>query len=123
MGSRRATAPRRTPHKEKALGDYSALGIKGRYVQEGVVMDAFGVRLTLSTFTEAAYRRTGAELKDTGIRDENGLEPIPAFSSPAKSAIQPNGIIHDATYSADDSMDIDQSKTLPELHLLHVNHC
>lgn len=55
-------------------------------------------------------RRTGVELKDTGIRDENGIEPIPSFSSPAKSAFQPNGISHDVTTSADESMDIVESK-------------
>lgn len=55
-------------------------------------------------------RRTGVELKDTGVRDENGIEPIPSFSSPVKAAIQPNGISHDATQSADDSMDIVESK-------------
>ena len=56
-------------------------------------------------------RRTGVELKDTGVRDENGIEPIPSFSSPAKSAFQSNGITHDVTDSADDSMDIVESKT------------
>lgn len=65
--------------------------------------------------TETQYRRTGAELKDTGARDENGLEPIPSFSSPANPALQPNGITLDATYSADDSMDIDQSEQSLEL--------
>ena len=55
-------------------------------------------------------RRTGIELKDTGVRDENGIEPIPSFSSPAKSAFQPNGLSHDVTDSADDSMDIVESE-------------
>ena len=55
-------------------------------------------------------RRTGVELKDTGVRDENGIEPIPSFSSPVKAAIQPNGISHDVTQSADDTMDIVESK-------------
>lgn len=55
-------------------------------------------------------RRTGVELKDTGVRDENGIEPIPSFSSPVKAAIQPNGTSHDVTESADDSMDIVESK-------------
>ena len=56
------------------------------------------------------YRRTGATLKDNGVRDENGFEPMPSFSSPAKSLLQPNGFSHDATNSAEDSMDIDQSE-------------
>ena len=55
-------------------------------------------------------RRTGVELKDTGVRDENGIEPIPSFSSPVKSAFPPNGIQHDVTDSAEDSMDIVESK-------------
>ena len=55
-------------------------------------------------------RRTGVELKDTGVRDENGIEPIPSFSSPAKPAFQQNGITHNITDSADDSMDIAESK-------------
>ena len=55
-------------------------------------------------------RRTGVELKDTGVRDEHGIEPIPSFSSPAKPALQTNGISHDVTNSADDSMDIVESE-------------
>ena len=51
-------------------------------------------------------------MKDTGVRDENGFEPIPSFSSPAKTLLQPNGFSHDATNSAEDSMDIDQSEQL-----------
>lgn len=77
----------------------------------------FQCELASSANAEPVYRRTGVELKDTGIRDENGIEPIPSFSSPAKSGLQPKGITHDATYSADDSMDIDQSKALPKLYL------
>ncbi|KAF6237993.1 hypothetical protein HO173_004194 [Letharia columbiana] len=80
-------APRKTPRKERGPGDYTALGRRGR--------------------------RTGVELKDTGVRDENGMEPIPSFSSPAKSVFHPNGISHDVTDSADDSMDIVES-TIPE---------
>ena len=56
------------------------------------------------------YRRTGATLEDTGVRDENGFEPIPSFSSPAKSILPQNGITHDATNSAEDSMEIDHSE-------------
>ena len=56
------------------------------------------------------YRKTGVELKDTGVRDEHGLEPMPSFSSPVKAAFQPNGINHDVTYTADDTMDIGESK-------------
>ena len=56
------------------------------------------------------YRRTGVELKDTGVRDENGMEPIPSFSSPARPALQPNRTSYDITDSADDSMDIVESE-------------
>ena len=55
------------------------------------------------------FRRTGVELKDTGVRDENGMEPIPSFSSPVKPAM-PSGITHNVTDSVDDSMDIVESK-------------
>lgn len=55
-------------------------------------------------------RRTGVELKDTGVRDENGMEPIPSFSSPVKSVLKPNGISHDITDSVDETMDIVESK-------------
>lgn len=55
-------------------------------------------------------RRTGVELKDTGVRDENGIEPIPSFSSPVKPAMQSSGISHDITDSLDNSMDIVESK-------------
>lgn len=77
------------------------------------------------------HRRTGAELKDPGVRDENGMEPVPSFSSPAKPMFQPNGITQDVTYSADDSMDIDQSENrvldLPRYSRAHLtdtcSHC
>ena len=55
-------------------------------------------------------RATGATLEDTGVRDEHGFEPVPNFSSPAKSLAQPNGTVHDVTNSVEDSMDIDQSE-------------
>ena len=80
------------------------------------------------------FRRTGLTLKDTGVRDENGFEPVPTFSSPAKSLSQPNGTTHDATNSADDTMDIDQSEIKSEESLTfakerltnpssHSRHC
>ena len=65
---------------------------------------------TISLAVLTTGRRTGVELKDTGVRDEHGIEPIPSFSSPAKPALQANGISHDVTNSADDSMDIVESK-------------
>ena len=65
---------------------------------------------TISLAVLTGGRRTGVELKDTGVRDEHGIEPIPSFSSPVKPALQANGISHDVTNSADDSMDIVESK-------------
>ena len=61
-------------------------------------------------------RRTGAQLK-LGKKDEHGLEEVPSFSSPEKGAPQVNGVLPDettnvGTYTADDSMDIDQSMPL-----------
>ncbi len=56
------------------------------------------------------YRKTGAILKDTGIRDEFGLEPIDGiFSSPEKSPLKRNGIPHDSTVTADETMDFGES--------------
>ncbi len=96
-------APRKTPRKERGPGDYTALGRKGRSVA-----NVFQTCLTPCSYSMS--RRTGVELKDTGVRDENGIEPIPSFSSPAKPAFQSNGISHDITDSADDSMDIVESR-------------
>ena len=67
-------------------------------------------------------RRTGIELKDTGIRDEHGMEPIPSFSSPEKGVANTNGVAHEeitysATYTGDDSMDIDQSQYSCKIHI------
>ncbi|CAF9933504.1 MAG: hypothetical protein HETSPECPRED_008670 [Heterodermia speciosa] len=56
-------------------------------------------------------RRTGATLKDTGIRDEHGLEPVPTFSSPAKSPVKQNGVPNGSL--GDETMDIGES-TIPE---------
>ena len=70
--------------------------------------------LSNTSLTKRSYllsRRTGVELKDTGVRDENGMEPIPSFSSPVKPAMQSTGISNDMTNSVDDSMDIVESKT------------
>ena len=96
--------PRRTSHKQREPGNYEALGKIGRYV---IVRSRSHYVCSQSLI---GYRRTGTMLKDTGVRDEHGFEPIPSFSSPAKSLLQPNGIAHDATNSAEDSMEIDQSE-------------
>lgn len=56
------------------------------------------------------HRRTGAILKDTGIRDENDLEPIDGiFSSPEKSPLKRNGIPHNSTITEDETMDLGES--------------
>ncbi|KAL8829813.1 MAG: hypothetical protein Q9191_001792 [Dirinaria sp. TL-2023a] len=74
----------RTPRRAAREGDYQAIGVKGR--------------------------RTGATLKDTGIRDEHGLEPVPSFSSPEKSAPNVNGTngAH-SSYTEDVTMEIGES--------------
>ncbi len=96
--------PRRTPHKQREPGNYEALGKIGRFVLfHGPSENVRQHRLT-------CCRRTGTTLEDTGVRDENGFEPIPSFSSPAKSLFQPTGVTHDATNSAEDSMEIDHSE-------------
>ena len=46
------------------------------------------------------------------------MEPIPSFSSPEKGPPTTNGVHHEettytATYTADDTMDIDQSEPTP----------
>ena len=62
-------------------------------------------------------RKTGAILKDTGVRDEHGLEPIDGiFSSPEKSPLKRNGIAHNSTITEDETMDLGESMS-PELRL------
>ncbi|MCJ1405890.1 hypothetical protein MMC11_009120 [Xylographa trunciseda] len=78
----------RTPRAKKREADYSNIGVAGR--------------------------KTGITLKDTGIRDEHGLEPIDGiFSSPEKSPVKQNGIGHDSTIVEEEDMDIGES-TVPE---------
>ena len=67
---------------------------------------------------DVCNRRTGATLKDTGIRDEHGLEPVPSFSSPAKSPVKQNGVSN-GSY-ADETMDIGDSMVLPHSPLRNV---
>ena len=55
-------------------------------------------------------RKTGVTLRDTGIRDEHGLEPIDGiFSSPEKSPFKRNGTAHESTIEEEEDMDIGQS--------------
>ena len=57
-------------------------------------------------------RKTGITLKDTGIRDEHGLEPIDGiFSSPEKSPVKQNGIGHESTIAEEEDMDIGESES------------
>ncbi|MCJ1249672.1 hypothetical protein MMC30_006898 [Trapelia coarctata] len=61
-----------------------------------------------------AGRKTGITLKDTGIRDEHGLEPIDGiFSSPEKSPAKQNGNAHNSTITYEEDMEIGHS-TIPE---------
>lgn len=62
-------------------------------------------------------RKTGVTLKDTGVRDEHGMQPLEdIFSSPEKES--QNGFDEDDS-SEDASMDIDES----ELANLHSSCC
>ncbi len=64
--------------------------------------------LASSLFTED--RKTGITLKDTGIRDEHGLEPIDGiFSSPEKSPAKQNGNAHNSSITDEEDMDIGHS--------------
>ncbi|MCJ1307345.1 hypothetical protein MMC25_000991 [Agyrium rufum] len=74
--------------RHKREGDYSKVGVEGR--------------------------RTGIILKDTGIRDEHGLEPLDGlFSSPEKSPAKRNGVHHNSTIADETDMTIGES-TIPE---------
>lgn len=67
-----------------------------------------GHALKGSSFTED--RKTGITLKDTGIRDEHGLEPIDGiFSSPEKSPAKQIGNAHNSTITEEEDMDIGHS--------------
>lgn len=53
------------------------------------------------------FRKTGVTLKDTGVRDEHGMQPLEdIFSSPEKES--QNGVDEDD--SEDEPMDIDESE-------------
>lgn len=63
-------------------------------------------------------RKTGLTVADSGIRDENGLEPMDnLFSSPEKVATgrKLNGKTANVTISSEEDMDVDEN-TLPELN-------
>ena len=65
-------------------------------------------------------RKTGTILKDTGIRDENGMEPLDGiFSSPEKSLPKRNGVKHDPTITEDETMDVGESNGSCELVAAH----
>lgn len=68
--------------------------------------------------TDLLVRKTGLTVPDSGIRDENGLEPMDhLFSSPEKSAKlkKVNGYTSkaDATISSEEDMDVGESKIHP----------
>ncbi|KAL9122815.1 MAG: hypothetical protein Q9187_000625 [Circinaria calcarea] len=81
-------APSKPSGRNKREADYSNIGVAGR--------------------------KTGVTLKDTGIRDEHGLEPLDGiFSSPEKSPAKRNGAGHSSTIEEEEEMDIGQS-TIPD---------
>lgn len=99
-----ATRNGRTPRKPKDAGDYTAIGKFGRLVTYHRRRCA-----SLSEADSVVYRKTGAILEDTGVRDEHGMEPIPSFSSPQRLPIDTNGVNHgnnDETYTGDQTMEI-----------------
>lgn len=58
-------------------------------------------------------RKTGITLKDSGVRDEHGLEPIDGiFSSPEKTSPKQNGVVQYSTILEDDSMEIGSSTSI-----------
>jgi centromere protein C len=68
-------------------------------------------------------RRTGVTLKDTGIRDEHGLEPIEGIfsspeKSPEKSPTRSNGAAKNSTINTEEEMDIGNS-----IHLESLRDC
>ncbi|KAE8449685.1 hypothetical protein EG329_007460 [Mollisiaceae sp. DMI_Dod_QoI] len=102
-----AAMPKRKPRENQYLFD---LGVRGRQVHPYRFLIYFS----------HSYRKTGLTVPDTGIRDENGLEPMDhLFSSPekpkAKSLQRVNGVNRNAnaTISSEEDMDVDDS-TIPE---------
>lgn len=58
-------------------------------------------------------RKTRITLKDSGVRDEHGLEPKDGiFSSPEKPNTKQNGLKQYSTILEDDSMDIGSSASI-----------
>lgn len=55
-------------------------------------------------------RKTGVTLKDTGVRDEHGLEPMDGiFSSPEKSPLKMNGVNYQSTIEEEEDMVLGES--------------
>ena len=64
-------------------------------------------------------RKTGITLKDSGIRDEHGLEPIDGlFSSPEKSPAKQNGNGHQSTIMEEEYIGIGHSKAVQSVRAL-----
>jgi centromere protein C len=56
-----------------------------------------------------SIRKTGITLKDTGVRDEHGLEPVSGiFSSSPAISVQHN--LDHALEDEDDEMDVEESR-------------
>lgn len=81
-------------------------------LKEGEVLDRLQRNFTIkcAELELMVTRKTGITLKDSGVRDEHGLEPIDGiFSSPEKAVPQRNGVTQYSTIMEDDSMDIGSS--------------
>ncbi|KAI9815723.1 MAG: hypothetical protein M1827_002119 [Pycnora praestabilis] len=85
-------APSNTPRRKNREANYLNVGVQGR--------------------------KTGITVKDTGVRDENGLEVVDGlFSSPEKSPVKHNGVTNNTTVTSEEDMDFGQTVqlgTIPE---------
>lgn len=102
----RTTGSRRTQAQTDRLFE---LGVQGRYG----VLCASRFRSAKSRLT-ISPRKTGVTLRDTGVRDEHGMQPLEdIFSSPEKTARIDTNHAADDDESGDSSgqeMDIENSR-------------
>jgi centromere protein C len=111
-------APSDTPGRKKRETQYFEVGVQGRYVLHQLLS-----RIIQDMKLICMPRRTGVTLKDSGVRDEFGLESAEGiFSSPAKQAPQSvrtgRPARHsDGTLTTSEDMDVGRS----ELRLSHIS--
>ena len=79
----RAMPSTTTPRGKKRENKYFDVGKQGRWA-------FLGFTVVVALIAKETDRKTGITLKDTGVRDADGLEPIDGiFSSPEKSPPKP----------------------------------